>query len=426
MPQSPSFNVIALYVILLALIATLVVGIAWSVRKSIRRNRELSRRNLAMDAMAREIKDLMHQIAERGDYFVRVNNPHLTRCWETKKCGQTECPSYNCEKNLRCWEVSGTFCRGEVQGVFAKKLKNCRKCSVYQAARQDAVFDLAESFNEMILMIGDRHQSLDDTNRKLATEIKRADSLTAQAQEAAKAKSDFLANISHELRTPLHGILSYSRFGVSDGPSSDHNELQEYFHNINHCADNLLRLVNDLLDLSKMEAGHMTFAFQSADLSEIVKNVISEFEPLCAEHNVVIVFEDPDTATPSFVDPLRIQQVVRNLLSNAMKYSPSESAIHVRLQQNGEMLSLRIHDSGPGIPSNELETIFDKFVQSSKTKSNEGGTGLGLAICREIVNGHKGRIWAESNVGAGSVFYVELPAADEELLFNASQFGAVI
>ena len=103
-----------------------------------------------------------------------------------------------------------------------------------------------------------------------------------------------------------------------------------------------------------------------------------------------------------------------------MKFSPPESAIHIRLRQKDEMLSLRIHDSGPGIPPNELETIFDKFVQSSKTKSNEGGTGLGLAICREIVSGHYGRIWAENNVGTGCTFYCELPLANPETISRSA------
>jgi signal transduction histidine kinase len=309
--------------------------------------------------------------------------------------------------------------------VFAKKLGNCRKCSVYQAARQDAVFDLAESFNEMILMIGDRHQSLDDMNRELAAEIERADSLASQAQQAARAKSEFLANISHELRTPLHGILSYSRFGVNEAASADRDELQGFFHNVNHCAENLLHLVNDLLDLSKLEAGRMTFDLQPTDLGELVESVINEFVSLCVESNVAIRYERPAEALPSLVDPVRIQQVVRNLL-NAVKFSPPESSIDVHLRRLETTLLLSICDAGPGIPPDELEAVFDKFVQSSKTKSNEGGTGLGLAICREIVNGHQGRVWAENNVGAGCVLYCELPAADDDVLCNASHSSAVV
>jgi signal transduction histidine kinase len=408
------------------LLTAAIVWTAWLAKKILRRDRKLSRLYREMDAMAKEIKDLMHCIATDGDYSARVHNPHLARCWEAKNCGQTECPSYGCADNLRCWEVSGTFCRGEIQGVFAKKLGNCRKCSVYQAARQDAVFDLAESFNEMILMIGDRHQSLDDTNRELAAEIQRADRLACQAQEAARAKSEFLANISHELRTPLHGILSYSRFGLNEAASADRNELQGFFHNVNHCADNLLHLVNDLLDLSKMEAGRMTFDLQAADLGELVESVISEFASLCAERKLAICYQKPEDIMPSLIDPVRIQQVVRNLLSNAVKFSPPDSRIQVELHQLAETLTLSICDAGPGIPAGELEAIFDKFVQSSKTKSNEGGTGLGLAICREIVNGHHGHVWAENNADVGCVLYCELPVANEESLCNASQSAALV
>ena len=118
----------------------------------------------------------------------------------------------------------------------------------------------------LYLELDTRHRSLDAANRELATEIEAPDRLAAEAQEAAQAKSAFLANISHELRTPLHGILSYSRFGLNEAGTAEREELHDFFHNVNHCADNLLHLVNDLLDLSKLEAGRMSFDFRPTDL----------------------------------------------------------------------------------------------------------------------------------------------------------------
>jgi signal transduction histidine kinase len=171
----------------------------------------------------------------------------------------------------------------------------------------------------------------------------------------------------------------------------------------------LLHLVNDLLDLSKLEAGRMTFEFTLADLSELVEVVIDEFRSLFAEQKIKIHYEGPRPAISSMVDPGRIQQVVRNLLANAVKFSPPAGTVYVRLRQVGEAMLLSVRDEGPGIPPDEVEKVFDKFFQSSKTKSDTGGTGLGLAICREIVSGHKGRIWAENNEGAGCMFFVELP-----------------
>ncbi len=235
------------------------------------------------------------------------------------------------------------------------------------------------------------------------------------AEAANRSKSEFLANISHELRTPLHGILSYARFGLNEAATAEREELHDFFHNVSHCADNLLHLVNDLLDLSKLEAGRMSLDFHVADLNPLVEVVIDEFRSLSAEQQVEIRYERPEQAIAATVDPERIQQVIRNLLSNAVKFSPPSAAVHVRLRRVGKAALLSVRDEGPGIPPDELETVFDKFVQSSKTKSNQGGTGLGLAICREIVGEHKGRIWAENNQGAGCIFYVELLVAHAEL-----------
>jgi signal transduction histidine kinase len=240
-------------------------------------------------------------------------------------------------------------------------------------------------------------------NNKLA-EARRA------AESADRAKSEFLANISHELRTPLHGILSYAKFGLDDTADDETSDLHQFFSNVDHCAANLLHLVNDLLDLSKLEAGRMHFEFQSVEVGTLFKMVIDEFKSFCTDRGVIIGYKRPAEPIWAVVAPDKLQQVLINLLSNAAKFSPPNGIILVQLRREDDKFILGISDEGPGIPENELEAVFDKFVQSSKTKSHNGGTGLGLAICRQIVAGHDGRIWVKNNARRGCTFFIEVSA----------------
>ena len=266
-------------------------------------------------------------------------------------------------------------------------------CTINRAAEMALARPHEQAFEPILVDYGDRTAILDTqvllvAQAQLLSLSRLVEEQRDKAETANRLKSEFLANISHELRTPLHGILSYARFGLSETNGDEQSELHEFFHNVDHCAENLLHLVNDLLDLSKLEAGRMSLEFQSSDVGEVVAVVIDEFRSLCAEQQVAIGYDQPLQPLYGTVDPGRIQQVVRNLLANAVKFSPSGSKIFVRLRQVGKAILLSVRDEGPGIPPDEVETIFDKFVQSSKTKSNKGGTGLGLAICREIVGGH--------------------------------------
>ena len=149
--------------------------------------------------------------------------------------------------------------------------------------------------------------------------------------------------------------------------------------------------------------------------------VVDEFRSMCSERKVRIAYQQSGAATTVLIDPDRISQVIRNLLSNAVKFSPPDGTIHVELCRAGDAFRLSVRDEGSGIPPEELETVFDRFVQSSKMKSNKGGTGLGLAICREIVGWHGGRIWAENNAEAGCVFHCELPFARPDSPPDASE-----
>ncbi len=231
----------------------------------------------------------------------------------------------------------------------------------------------------------------------------------AAAEAANQAKSEFLANMSHELRTPMHGILSYSKFGIKKIERIDKPKMLKYFTHINTSAKRLMRLLNDLLDLAKLESGQKDYQFNKASLSNIVEIAIRDLVFLTQEKQMLIDFNRPDFDDSIVADKEKIIQVVRNILSNSIQYSPRRSLIKIDILDRQEGLVISVADQGIGIPENELEMIFDKFTQSSLSKTGAGGTGLGLSISKEIIKDHNGRIWAEKNEHGGATVKFILP-----------------
>ena len=262
----------------------------------------------------------------------------------------------------------------------------------------------------------DHLQELVDERTEEAVRAKEA------AEAASLAKSEFLANMSHELRTPMHAILSYSELGKDKAARPDFSaeKAGNYFRRIHESGDRLLNLINDLLDLSKMEAGRMTYTLREADILKLAHKVGDGLNTLMQAKQVRLEYVPCPQGSAVF-DPARIEQVFINLLSNAIRFSPEGGAIrvtcervtlHGRRAEDAEQPGLRVsvEDEGPGIPADELESVFEKFVQASHSKSGAGGTGLGLTICREIVQAHRGRIWAENAAERGARFVFEFPA----------------
>jgi signal transduction histidine kinase len=228
------------------------------------------------------------------------------------------------------------------------------------------------------------------------------------AEETARLKSQFLASISHELRTPLHAILSFSRFGIDRMDRVDREKLRDYFEHINDSGARLLILLDDLLDLAKLEAGKTEYRFEAHDLTQILDIVMAEFECLSVEKGCVFHLE---TAGRSWVraDHERMIQVMRNVLSNAIKFSPVGGGIGVWVGERDGAAIFEVCDEGPGVPEEDRDTIFEKFARGRNSSRNSKGTGLGLAICREIVSDHGGEISVRNGSGGGAVFTVSIP-----------------
>ena len=240
-------------------------------------------------------------------------------------------------------------------------------------------------------------------------------------KELDKLKSDFVSNVSHELRTPLTAIKG-SVDNMLDGLTGDLNEKQSrYLMRIKSNADRLARLINDLLDLSRIEAG-INLKPRNLDLVTIAKEVTETLRPVAADKLITLTMESLDDTVTAWADPDRISEILMNLLGNAIKFTPTNGEVTLSLQGSGnEWVKISVADTGPGIPSDEANRIFDKFYQVTQPEKQKAmGTGLGLSITKALVEMHGGKIWLESEVGKGSIFSFILPAAEQPLQFNLS------
>lgn len=246
-----------------------------------------------------------------------------------------------------------------------------------------------------------------------------------QAEQSNQAKTEFLSNISHELRTPMHAILSFARIGQAKVGAVGHDKLLDYFSRIHGGATRLVELIDDLLDLAKLDAGQMSYAMQPLDLYRLADESLQELHSLLEGRELAVRIESDASDCRVEGDRKRLEQVLRNLIGNAVKFSPVGGEILVELNSatlpagrraadTGEVPALRltVADQGVGIPEDEIEKIFDRFVQSSRTATGAGGTGLGLAICREIVHTHRGIIRARNRPTGGAAFDVLLPLTE--------------
>ncbi len=232
---------------------------------------------------------------------------------------------------------------------------------------------------------------------------------TEQLKEMDRLKSQFLANMSHELRTPLNSVIGFSRVILKgiDGPLTDmqHTDLQAVYNSGQH----LLGLINDILEISKIQAGKMELSFEDTDLREIIKGVMSTAIALVKDKPIELQQSVPPDLPTIRADSRRIRQVLINLVGNAAKFT-EEGLIRIEAKAGPTEVIISVTDSGIGIPPDQLEIVFEAFTQVDGSSTRRaGGTGLGLSIANHFVEMHDGRIWVESTLNAGSTFYVALP-----------------
>lgn len=220
------------------------------------------------------------------------------------------------------------------------------------------------------------------------------------------AKSEFVTKFSHEVLTPL-AIIKANVANAYDGLlGSVGDNLKNSLSECNNCIGRIERLVSTMLDLSKIEAGRLELKRNLIDVKEVITEEISLCSSLASKKNIKIAKAIPEKSVSIWADSDKFKEVVLNLLDNAIKYTPENGIINVRLKDNTSDITFEVNDSGPGIPSDKVNKVFDKFENIANQKA---GHGLGLSITRDIVDLHRGRIWVESTLGKGSTFSVLFP-----------------
>jgi len=277
----------------------------------------------------------------------------------------------------------------------------------------DEFQQLSDAFNDMLTHLKSAQDDLQTINRSLDIKLGELAEANVMLFESNRVKSDFLSNVTHELRTPLVSIIGFAELlhDAWKNTEPDRNRLERFASNILTSGRSLLEIINDLLDLAKIEAGKMDLHLSEFGIEELCTDLIDFVRPLADKRNQTANLHLSENLPTFNNDSGKIKQILYNLLSNAIKFTPTGGSISLSVEPDeGSMVKMTVRDTGPGIPEDQREGIFEKFHQldSSRTREYEG-TGLGLAITKELVAMLGGNIKVEEPTGEGAVFVVCLP-----------------
>ncbi|MFQ5830531.1 MAG: ATP-binding protein, partial [Candidatus Methylomirabilia bacterium] len=274
----------------------------------------------------------------------------------------------------------------------------------------DELETLAEEFNRMTSQLQESYANLE---QKVEERTRELEDKGRQLETASKHKSEFLANMSHELRTPLNAILGYTELVLDSIYGEVPGKIRDVLERLDKNGRHLLGLINDVLDLSKIEAGQLILSLNDYSMQEVVQTVFTAVEALAAEKKLALKVTVPPTLPPGKGDERRVTQVLLNLVGNAIKFT-EVGEIRVEVTASNGAFLVSVSDTGPGITEADQEKIFEEFHQAdSSSTRKKGGTGLGLSIAKRIIEMHGGRIWVESSPGKGSSFWFTLPVRVE-------------
>jgi len=229
-------------------------------------------------------------------------------------------------------------------------------------------------------------------------------------KELDRLKSDFIHTVSHDLRSPLTAVLGYTELIERTGPLNQNQ--QEFLHRLQGSVQHITNLINDLLDLGRLEAGFDTRR-ELIQLDGVLKYTLDMFESQVRLKSIDLATDISPNILPLRANPIRIRQMLDNLVGNAIKYTPNGGHVLVNISMQEKQIVLKVQDTGPGIGQDEQNRVFEKFYRATNAPDGVTGSGLGLAIVKSIVDSHQGRVWVESTLGKGSTFVVLLPAHEQ-------------
>ena len=274
-------------------------------------------------------------------------------------------------------------------------------------ATDDGIILLGETDN---LEIEQMRKILLDSNNELNNLTRQLQKQNIQLDQLNQLKNQFLGMAAHDLRNPIASILMFSDFVLDTQEEGLTPELKEILNMIRTSSEFMLKLLEELLDVVKIESGKLELNMVRVNIEDFLRKSIKFNQIIAAHKEIKLILNIPHPIPDLYIDPVKMEQVVNNLVSNAIKYSHHNTKVTISAFSTGKEVAISIQDQGQGIPANELDKIFTPFAKISvASTAGEKSTGLGLSIVKKIITGHLGRIWVESQVGAGSVFHFTLP-----------------
>ncbi|MFQ6079486.1 MAG: ATP-binding protein, partial [Thermodesulfobacteriota bacterium] len=360
----------------------------------------------------------------------------MIRCWKYFSCDKEKCPAHG-SHDLRCWFVSGTYCRGEIVEEYPQKMEACKECAVYEAyssalKRQEEIrMEEVELTRPQPRILKVFLCPIFDDHGKFLGLINVFNDITAE-REIDRLKTEFVSLVSHELRTPLSSIKAYAEILLKK-PDRDMNQRVEFLNIINEETDRLTRLINDILNITKIEERRIDLERRPVNISEVIEKSVSAHRSSAQKKNITLDMDVRKDIPQIWGDEDTLMRVLANLLNNAVKYTDEGGKIRVSAKQLHEdsrfpgEVEVRVMDTGIGISSEHLEKVFDRFYRIDRPfVGGQTGTGLGLYFCKYIVERHGGRIWVESGKGKGSTFVFTLPVTEKSEVLREPVYGAQV